>query len=328
MKKLLALTAIAGLLATAGCAKASATGGGSKTSGKSGGVVLRIGDQKAGSRALLAAAGLLDGTPYQIQWSEFSSGPPLLEALNAGAVDLGATGDAPPIFAASAGGRIVLVGASYSVPSGAAILVPKDSTITDLAGLKGKRIAVAKGSSAHAHLLNALKKAGLSFGQITPAYLQPADALAAFTKGSVDAWAIWDPYTAMAQQSTGARILVDGTGGLQSGLGFQEASPAALKDAGKVDAIRDYLTRLAKARAWVHTHPDSWASAWAREADIPLSAATLSVKRADQREVPIDPQLIAQEQQTADAFAAAGLIPGKVSIASITDQRFNDTVSG
>jgi sulfonate transport system substrate-binding protein len=132
----------------------------------------------------------------------------------------------------------------------------------------------------------------------------------------------------MAQQSTGARILVDGTGGLQSGLGFQEASPAALKDAGKVDAIRDYLTRLAKARAWVHTHPDSWASAWAREADIPLSAATLSVKRADQREVPIDPQLIAQEQQTADAFAAAGLIPGKVSIASITDQRFNDTVSG
>ena len=313
MKRPLALVALVVLL-LAGCAKAGAAD--AQT-------VLRVGDQKAGSRALLAAAGLLDGTPYQLRWSEFTSGPPLLEALNAGAIDIGAVGDTPPVFSAAAGSHILLVGATYSNPKGSAILVPKDSPITGLAGLKGKKVALAKGSSANAELLNALAKEHLTFADITPTYLQPADALAAFSNGSIDAWAIWDPYTALAQERTGARVLADGTGGLQSGLGFQVASPSAVS--GKSAALRDYLQRLAKAREWTRSHPDEWAAAWAKEAGIPVSVAKVAVQRADQHAVPIDDSLVTSEQATADAFTAAGLVPGKVDIARIVDRRFNDT---
>ena len=330
MRRTLSTVAALGLLAavaaTAGCAHATAAGGGTKVSG-SGSVVLRVGDQKAGSRPLLAAAGLLDGTPHKIEWSEFTSGPQLLEAVNAGAIDVGGVGDTPPIFAAASGSRIVLVAASYSQPTGSAILVPKSSPIADLSQLKGKKVAVAKGSSSNAHLLNALKKVGLTFADIRPAYLQPADALAAFSSGSVDAWAIWDPYTAIAQQTAGARVLVDGTGGLLSGLAFQVAAPAALKDQAKVEALRDYLSRLARAREWVRAHPDVWATTWAKEANIPLAAAKIAVARADPRVAVIDDALLAGEQKTADAFADAGLIPKHVTIRDITDTRFNDTAT-
>jgi sulfonate transport system substrate-binding protein len=320
------VVSLAAVAVVAGCSAAAGSGGKpEKVSGKGGGVVLRVGDQKAGSRALLAAAGLLDGTSYQIQWSEFSSGPPLLEALNANAIDIGAVGDTPPVFAAAGGNRITLVAATYSKPAGSAILVPKESSISSLAGLKGKKVALAKGSSANAHLLNALGSVGLKFADITPAYLAPADALAAFTQGSVDAWAIWDPYTALAQEKTGAKILADGSGGLQSGLGFNVSSPTALAGKGKADAIHDYLSRLAKARQWTRTHHEAWSAAWAREAGIPESVATTSVERADQQAVPIDDALVRSEQATADAFSAAGLVPKKVDIAGIADRRFNDT---
>jgi sulfonate transport system substrate-binding protein len=325
------IAALIGTLALGGMAACSSAGASAtkpaSVSGQSGGVVLKIGDQKAGSRALLAAAGLLDGTPYRVEWSEFTSGPPLLEALNADAVDIGAVGDTPPIFSAAAGSKIVLVGAYYAEPKGAAILVPKNSSITDLSGLKGKRVAVAKGSSANAHLLNALHKAGLTFHDITPAYLQPADALAAFSNGSVDAWAIWDPYTALAQEKTGARILIDGTGGLQSGLGFQVAAPAALRDKARSEAIHDYLRRLAQARLWTQSHQDAWAAAWAKEAGIPVSVAATAVARANQHAVSIDDSVIKSEQATADGFADAGLIPKRLDIAHIADRRFNDTAS-
>jgi sulfonate transport system substrate-binding protein len=329
MRRLLApISAVAAVAVLAGCAAAAGSGSKpEKVSGKGGGVVLRIGDQKAGSRALLAAAGLLDGTSYQVRWSEFSSGPPLLEALNANAVDIGAVGDTPPVFAAAGGSQIRLVAATYSKPTGSAILVPKDSSITSLSGLKGKKVALAKGSSANALVLNALASAGLTFADITPAYLAPADALAAFTQGSIDAWSIWDPYTALAQEKTGARILVDGSNGLQSGLGFNVSTPTVLADKGKAAAVHDYLGRLAKARQWTRTHHDVWAAAWAKEAGIPVSVAQTSVQRADQHAVPIDDALVRSEQATADTFSAAGLIPKKVDIAAITDRQFNDTAS-
>lgn len=312
---------VALLAAVTGCTRAD----GSASDGDK--VVLRVGDQKAGSRALLSAAGLLDGTSYKIEWKEFTSGPPLLEALNAGAVDVGGVGDTPPIFAAAAGSKITLVAAQYSNPTGAAILVPKDSPITSPAQLKGKKVALAKGSSANAHLLNVLTKAGLGFADITPAYLQPADALAAFSSNSIDAWAIWDPYTALAQEKTGARILVDGTGGLQSGLGFQVAAPAALADSAKEPALRDYLSRLAKARIWTRTHNDEWSAAWSKEAGIPASVAKTAVQRADAHAVPIDDKLVTAEQGTADGFAKAGLIPRSIDVAAIADRRFNDTAN-
>ena len=289
-------------------------------------VVLRVGDQKGGAQALQDAAGLLHDLPYRIEWSQFTSGPPLLEALNAQAIDTGATGDAPPVFAAAQGSKIVVVAASTSTPKGAAILVPKNSPITGLAGLKGRSVAVAKGSSAHYHLLAALKSAGLTFGDITPNYLQPADALAAFKAGKVEAWVIWDPFTAIAESAADARVLATGEG-LIGGLGFVEASPAALADAGKAAALRDYISRLTKARLWTLGNKDAWATSWAKVAGLPQQAARVTVDRAEQKYVPIDDRIVTDEQAEADAFHAAGLIPKKVDIASIVDRRFNDAVT-
>ena len=290
------------------------------------GVVLRVGDQKAGSQALLDAAGLLKDLPYRIEWSQFPSGPPLLEALNAGAIDVGATGDAPPVFAAAQGSKLTLVAVSRSTPKGAAILVPKDSPLKSLADLKGRQVAVAKGSSAHYHLLAALKSVGLTFADITPTYLQPADGLAAFTAGKVAAWVIWDPFTAIAEKTTGARILATGEG-LVGGLGFVEAAPAALADPGRQAALRDYVGRLAKARDWTLANRDAWTASWAKVAGLPEAAARVSVDRAEQRYVPFTDQIVADEQAEADAFAAAGLVPKRPDIAAIVDRRFNDVVA-
>ncbi|MFG6459405.1 ABC transporter substrate-binding protein [Roseateles sp. BYS96W] len=157
---------------------------------------LRIGFQKGSfNLALLKSYGLLEqrlaGT--RVQWIEFPAGPHLLEALALGSVAFGATGDAPPVFAQAAGKDVVYVGAEPPKPDSSALLVRPDSALTTLAGLKGRRIALQKGSSAHFLTVQAVKKAGLSWADIQPVYLAPAEARAAFERGAVDVWAVWDP---------------------------------------------------------------------------------------------------------------------------------------
>src|SRR5207245_5772966 len=178
--------------------------------------VVRIGFQKYGKLMLLKSKGTLEeklkAAGYKVVWTEFPSGPPLLEALNVGAIDFGNTGEAPPIFAQAAGAPLQYVAYEPPAPKGEAILVPKDSPLKSVADLKGKRVALNKGSNVHYLLVKALEKAGLKYTDIQPVFLAPSDALAAFTRGSVDAWVIWDPYEAAAEASTGARILADGTG--------------------------------------------------------------------------------------------------------------------
>lgn len=289
-------------------------------------VTLHVGDQKAGSQALLEAAGQLTAVPYKITWSQFASGPPLLEAINAGAIDIGAVGDTPPIFAAAASSSITIVGASHTDPVGSAILVPQSSTVTSIVGLRGKKVAVAKGSSANYHLLAVLANAGLTFRDITPVYLAPSDGLSAFTGGSIDAWAIWDPYTALAQQQVHARVLATGVG-LIGGDGFQVASPAAVKDHAEAAAIKDYLTRLARARTWATSHRAAWSATWAKATGLPLAVATVAVARGGATSIPLDPSVITAEQQEADAFTAAGLLPAKVDISHFVDAEFNSTAA-
>ncbi|MGH3379643.1 MAG: ABC transporter substrate-binding protein [Actinoallomurus sp.] len=290
-------------------------------------VTLHVGDQKAGSQALLQAAGQLSGVPYKITWSQFTSGPPLLEAANAGAIDLGAVGNTPPIFAAAAGSKIKIVAAGAQNLAAQAVLVPKTSEIRTTQDLKGKKVALAKGSSAHALLLSVLKKAGLGFGDIQPEYLQPADALSAFSSGKVDAWSIWDPYTAQAEAQTGARTLVSGNG-FGTNYNFNVAAAKALKDKAKVAAIRDYLTRLDRATVWAATHQDQWAKAWSAQIGLPLPVTEVAARRRVTRPVPIDDTVIAGEQQLADAFSDAKLIPGRLRFGDFVDRRFNDTVPG
>ncbi|GAA1275241.1 ABC transporter substrate-binding protein [Planotetraspora silvatica] len=325
-RKLLAallLTALAGTAcASTGSANDSPAGSGASGSG----VTLRVGDQKAGSQALLKAAGLLDGTSYKITWSQFTSGPPMLEAINAGAVDIGGVGNTPPVFAAAAGSKIKVVAAYRQNLAGATILVPQGSTITAPAQLEGKKVAVAKGSSAHYHLLSVLQKAGLSFKDIQPQYLQPADALAAFTSGTIDAWAIWEPFTSQAELQNKAKLLVDGNGYV-NGLNFQVAAPGALQDKGKDTAIRDYLTRLAKARTWAVTHQPEWAKVWAQETGLPVEVANAAVANTLATSIVIDDSVVTSEQQMADAFSAEGLIPGGLKFSDFVDDRFNDVVA-
>ncbi len=316
-KALLPLLAVSAL-ALAGCGGAAAA---------SGPVVLKVGDQKGGSQALLQAAGLLDNTSYKIEWSTFTSGPPLLEAANAGAVDIGAVGNTPPIFSAAANAKITIVQAGQHTGPGDAILVPADSPIQNPQQLKGKTIAVAQGSSAHGQLLSVLDKYGIAPSDVKINYLQPSDAYAAFTQHRVDAWSIWDPYTAQALLQAHARSIINGTSGTANGYSFQVAATSALGDPAKVAAIKDYLARLAKAQKWSDSHKDAWAAAWSKVTGLDPNVAKASVNDGATLPIPLDDKVIASEQQLADAFTAAKVIPGKVAFADFVNKQYESTGS-
>lgn len=317
------LLPLALLLSACGGTSAAETSTGDGTDGK-GSLTLNVGDQKGGSEAILRAAGELKDLDYKIKWSTFTSGPPLLEAVNAKAVDIGGVGNTPPVFAAGANSKITVVAAWHGTSKGDAILVPEGSKLKKPAELRGRSIAVAQGSSAHYQLVASLKKAELTFSDVKVKYLQPADALAAFTSGKVDAWAVWDPYTSQVLQTRQGRILTTGEG-VTNGLSFQVAAPAALQDKRKVAAIKDYLERLRRAYAWVYDHPEEWAKVWAKDTGLPYEVALASVKRtnASRVAVAVDEPLIASEQEIADTFTSLKLIPRKVDFAKFVDTRFN-----
>ncbi|WP_306317482.1 MULTISPECIES: ABC transporter substrate-binding protein [unclassified Streptomyces] len=307
----------------ASTASTSTGSGGGHTDGK-GSLTLNVGDQKGGSEAVLRAAGELDNLDYKIRWSTFTSGPPLLEAINAKAVDIGGVGNTPPVSAAGADSKIKVVSASHGTAKGDTILVPKDSKLKSPAGLKGKSVAVAQGSSAHYQLVASLKKVGLGLKDVKVKYLQPADGLAAFTAHKVDAWAVWDPYTSQALRGKLGRVLTDGDG-VTNGLAFQVAAPGALDDKKKSAAVKDYLERLRRAQNWVYKHPRAWAKVWAKDTGLPYEAAYDAVRRTNGTRVTVavDKNVIASEQQIADAFTELKLIPRKVDFSKFVDTRFN-----
>ncbi|WP_428956396.1 ABC transporter substrate-binding protein [Streptomyces sp. cg35] len=317
------LALLLGACSASPSASTSTAGSGGGTDGK-GSLTLNVGDQKGGSEAVLRAAGELDDLNYKIHWSTFTSGPPLLEAVNAKAVDIGGVGNTPPVFAAGAGSKIKVVAASHGTAKGDTILVPDDSPLKKPADLKGKSVAVAQGSSAHYQLVASLRKAGLGLKDIKVKYLQPADALAAFTSGKVDAWAVWDPYTSQVLRGGKGRVLTDGDG-LTNGLAFQVASPTALGDKKKTAAIKDYLDRLRRAQDWVYKHPEEWAKVWAKDTGLPYEVALDAVKRTNGTRVTVavDKAVVASEQQIADVFSELKLIPGKVDFGDFVDTRFN-----
>ena len=288
-------------------------------------VTLTVGDQKGGSKALLSAAGELDKIPYKVDWKSFTSGPPLLEALNAGAIDVGGVGNTPPLFAAAGKSKIEVVSGATMGAKGDTIVVPKNSDIKSVADLKGKKVAVAEGSSANYNLLAQLAKAGLGYDDIEVKKLQPADALAAFTNQHVDAWAIWDPYTSQAELEADARVLVDG-GGVVNGMTFQAANPDALDEKATRAALKDYLERIAKAQVWSNTHRDEWAKVWAEETGLPPEVTRRAVDRRLAKPTPISQDVTSSEQEMADAFVKAGLLPEKFDVAKFFTDDFNGSV--
>ena len=337
--RVLALAAAASLAVLTACSSSSsssAAGSGAtvSSSGTSSpnqasvsGVTLHVGDQAGtGAQALLTAAGLIGKLPFKVEWSDFTSGPPMLQAMGAGSVDIGGVGNAPPVFAAAGGSKIAIVGAYQANPLGSALLVPKGSPITSVAQLKGKRIAVAQGSSADYHLLTVLNKAGLSVHDVTLTYLQPAEGLAALSSGHVDAWDIWSPFIEQAEVQKNAKALVTGTG-YGSPYSFAVASRAALADPAKAAAIKDYLTLVAQAHAWATNHQSAWAAVWAKASGLPDTVMVKAASDDSSLAVPITPAVITSEQQVSDAFTKAGLIPVHVDFSQYAVTSFNDTAS-
>ena len=338
----MAVAGTAAVLTAAACSSSSssgATGSSSSGSGSSGSgsggtttnvssVTLNIGDQKGtGAEALLQAAGLIGKLPFKVNWTDFTSGPPMLQAMGAGSVDIGGVGDAPPVFAASGGEKVAIVGARTTPAAAAAVLVPKNSPITSISQLKGKKIAVAQGSSADYHLLTVLSKAGLTTKQVTLEYLQPAEALAAFTSGHVDAWDVWSPYIEQAAGQDNARVLVNGDG-FGAPYSFEVASRAALSDPGQAAAIRDYLTVLNQAYVWSGAHLSTWAKLWGGATGLPDSIMLKASQDDVNKPIAITSGVISAEQQLVTAFYRAGLIPASVNMSDYTVSTYNDTVTG
>jgi len=281
---------------------------------------LRIGFQKGSlNLALLKSYGLLEqrlpGT--RVQWIEFPAGPQLLEALALGSVEIGATGDAPPVFAQAAGKDVVYIGAEPPKPDSSALLIKPDSPLKTLADLRGRRIALQKGSSAHFLTVQAVKRAGLAWGDIQPVYLPPAEARAAFERGAVDAWAIWDPYYAAAEITGELRALVTSRG-LTSNNTFYLASRALSRKPPLVKTLFQALTDTdARARA---DRRDA-VQRYAEFAGLPPATVYRMVERRGAAPVgPLSAALVKEQQQVADAFAELGLIPRPIRVADALAQ--------
>lgn len=248
-----------------------------------------------------------------VKWVEFQFGPPMLEALGAGAIDLGAVGDTPPIFAQAGGSNLVYVAATPSTPH--AVLVPKNSPIKTLADLKGKKVAFGKGSSAQNVTIKALALAGLTFKDIVPTYLSPADATAAFNGGNIDAWTIWDPYYAIAETRYDARVIAD-------------TSDKRLASSSYYIAHRDFantypsvlsavLEEIRKATIVAGQNREELAAVAADATGIDAKVWSAVFGRSEFSQGPVTDAHIAQQQQLADTFQSLGIIPKKINVNDI-----------
>jgi sulfonate transport system substrate-binding protein len=278
--------------------------------------LLRIGYQKYGTLTLLKGQGTLEkrvaARNIEVKWIEFPAGPQLLEGLNVGSIDFGTVGEAPPIFAQAAGARLVYVGNEPPAPEGEAIIVPKGSPIKSVADLKGKKIALNKGSNVHYLLVRLLEKAGVAYGDIQTAFLTPADARAAFERGSVDAWVIWDPFLAAAEQQLGARALADGKGVVGNRQFYLAARDYAEK---REDVVLAIFDELAKTDDWARKLPREAAAVLAPQLGLESAVVETSLRRFAYGVQPVTAEVIAEQQRIADVFADLKLIPRRIRVA-------------
>jgi sulfonate transport system substrate-binding protein len=275
---------------------------------------LRIGYQKSGVLVIARQQRVLEERlgrrGIAVNWVEFASGPPLLEAMNVGAVDIGATGDSPPIFAQAAGAAIVYV-AGGPINNGQAIIVKSGSTIRSLADLKGKRIAFTRGSSAHNITIAALEKAGLGYADIVPINLSPADAAAAFARNSIDAWAIWDPFLAIAEKTQDARVVVNAAD-ITKTYSYYLANKTFAARYPKI--LGDVLAGLAEAAGWAENNRGEVAKVLAAITGVSLDAQIIAAGRASFPFGPVTHEIIVAQQAVADRFHRLGLIPTPIVV--------------
>ncbi|MGA0611144.1 sulfonate ABC transporter substrate-binding protein [Caldimonas sp. KR1-144] len=278
---------------------------------------LRVGFQKSASLLTLQKGqGTLErklaALGVSVKWVEFPAGPQLLEGLNVGSVDVGYVGEAPPIFAQAAGAKFVYIGFDPASPEAEALVVPKDSPLKGVADLKGKKIALNKGSNVHYLLVKLLEKHGLAYGDIQPVFLPPADARAAFEKGAVDAWVIWDPFLAAAEKQLDARVLADGRGVVNNYAyylaerGFAEKHP---------QVIRALFDDSVERGRWLKANIKQAAALIAPLQGLDVDVVEANLRRFNYQVAPLTPAVVAEQQKIADAFHALKLIPRPVRVA-------------
>lgn len=276
------------------------------------GVVL--GDQVHLLQSKLEAARALNGTGYAITWANFPGAAPLLEALNAGAVDTAPAGDLPVVLAAAAGCKLKIAAVSRFAPESMAVIVPKGSGLRSVADLAGKSVIVssARGSISHYVLLEALREADVDPAQVRIGFMLPNDAAAAFASGQIEAWATFGIYQAKAE-AAGARILRDGRG-IGPGYTLIAVSDAALADKARRDAIADFLGRARTANAWCQANPDAYAQIYARQTGVELAIAKVMIARERPGLSAPDEAFANDLQRAADRFLDYGVLPGRVKI--------------
>jgi sulfonate transport system substrate-binding protein len=295
------------------------------------GLTFTIGDNGGdGSEELAKVTGAFDNAAYKVKFARFDFGPPLVQAAASGDIDLGSVGDVPPITGAAKQFGFMVVGVQRGADDTKAsenIIVPKDSPIQTLADLKGKKIAVPQGSSAHGLALLALKSVGLSPKDAQLVYLAPAAGATAFNTGKVDAWSIWNPQSAVAV-AAGAKIIAKGVPPIDQSNNYYVAGDKSLTDPTRRAALTDVLTRVARIFNWAQQNPDDYAKAIAKETGVSLDDAKATVEAFPFKVTPVLPEDVKSEQALSDAFSEAGEIPVKVDFTTVTDNILPDGFDG
>ncbi|WP_019637182.1 sulfonate ABC transporter substrate-binding protein [Paenibacillus fonticola] len=279
-------------------------------------ITIHIGYQKYGTINILKADGALDRRlaeerNIKIEWTEFPGGPQLLEALNVGSVDVGHAGEAPPIFAQAAGAKLVYLAHEPASPRSEGIIVPKDSPLQSVAELKGKTVVLNKGSNVHYLLVKQLEENGVAYKDVDVKYLPPADARAAFEKGSVDAWVIWDPFLAAAETATGGRVIANGEGAVSNHEFYLATREFAEK---YPDLVEILLEEADKIDVWAKANPRELAEKLSPQLGIDVESLELAAGRRAYGVQRIDEELVQAQQSIADTFYELGLIPDQLDI--------------
>ncbi|KEF42753.1 MAG: sulfonate ABC transporter substrate-binding protein [Cyanobium sp. CACIAM 14] len=287
-------------------------------------IVVRIGHQKFDPLTLVKFRADLEAKlkplgVTEVKWTEFPSGPPILEALNVGSIDIGRTGDTPPVVAQAAGVPFVYVGTSEPKARSSAILVKKNSPIRTLADLKGKKIAFGKSTSAHYLTIKALQSVGLSLTDVEPVYLAPADARSAFNQGSVDAWVIWDPFNAATAAQTDVRVLRTSEG-LVTNRDFYLATRSFARE--NPEVIRALRKETQLVSNWANRNDDQVVGFFAPLLKIDASVLNVVTRRRDFSFIPFTPKVVAEQQELADQFFKLKLIPRPIKVSDAVDKQF------
>ena len=276
--------------------------------------VLRVGHQK-GWLSILKGRGTLEKElaplGVSVNWTEFNAGPVQLEALNVGAIDFGDVGEAPPIFAQAAGAPLVYAGATVPRPKLEAIIVPKGSPIQSVADLKGKRVAYNKGSNVQYFLVKLLEKNGLKYSDVQSVFLPPPDACAAFEKGAIDAWIIWDPVLAAAQKTLEARLLADASGVVNNRAYYFTSRDFAARN---TDVLKIAIRQINDIDTWASKNKQAAAAELSAVLGLDKSITELYLNRSAFGTAPVNSAILAEQQQIADTFFELKLIPKKLNL--------------